>query len=167
MGWRDREYARWTPEERRRHLGVSRRAGATQGAAAAAAVSAIVFALGHYPSGHPIVPALSFNLPSISRSSSYTPRIRQPAAPAQVQLRGPSVVRVGSFLTFRGPVPIGDNGQVTILGNLNDTAWRTLAVADGSNGTYVARITLDQRGVLKLRVVFRDGAEAVQTITVT
>jgi hypothetical protein len=175
MGWRERDYARWTPEERRRFLGTgprsrgstvgtSRRFGATQGAGVAVAVSALLFCLGHFPSGHPIVPALHFSLPARTATPARVPILGLP--PVRVQLRGPKAVRVGSFLTFHGPVPTGDNGRVVIEGSLNGAAWRTFAVADGSSGNYLARIGLDQRGTLRLRVIFRDGAEAVQTITV-
>ncbi|MGH3002351.1 MAG: hypothetical protein ACRDM1_06780 [Gaiellaceae bacterium] len=177
MSWRDRDYARWTPEERRRFLGpgpasresragVSRRIGTTQGVALAAGVSAVLFALGHFPAGHPVVPVLHFTLPSSNVRGSASPLVGSAAAPARVILRGPSTTRVGAFLTFHGPVPIGDNGQVVIEGSLNGGAWRTLTVADGSGGNYLARIALNQRGTLRLRVVFRDGTEAVQTIRV-
>jgi hypothetical protein len=61
MGWQDRDYARWTDEERRRFLGVgasrasaSRRSvGVSECATVAVLVSAAVFALGHLPRGHP------------------------------------------------------------------------------------------------------------------
>src|SRR2546423_548953 len=59
IGWRDREYARWTEEERRRFLGnvgnaapsrPSRRARmCAQGAGWAVGASAVVFALGYIP----------------------------------------------------------------------------------------------------------------------
>lgn len=110
MSWRDREYARWTPDERRRFLGTtpsassgSRSGGGksttTYGVALAAAVSLLLFGLGHFPTSHSIVPALHFSLPSGSTRSSVS--ISPLGLPARVQLRGPSVVRVGSFLSFR------------------------------------------------------------------
>lgn len=53
-----------------------------------------------------------------------------------------------------------------IKGSLGRGAWRTLAIADGSSGNYLTRIALNERGILRLRLIFQDGAEAVQTIHV-
>jgi hypothetical protein len=146
VSWRDRDYARWTPDERRRYLGShtdasnptatssSSRFGAPQGAALAASVSLVLFGLGQLPRGHPIIPALHFNLPSSSTHSPASELSLSPfGSPARVTLRGPSVISVGSFLTFHGQVPTGDEGQVRILGSLAGRAWQTLAVADGSS----------------------------------
>ncbi len=108
-----------------------------------------------------------FGLPSLSWSSSHVQRIHTSGAPAPIRLHGPSVVSAGSFLTFRGSVPSSDNGPVTILASLDGGPWQTSAVADGSSGSYSARIALNQRGVVRVRVVFRDGSEGIQTITVT
>ena len=172
MGWRDRDYARWTDEERNRSLGTSTSGHSSHaprvsgGLAAAVAISAALFALGHFPAGNPLVPALHFN---IGGSSTVTPGSAPPiigAAKPTVRLTGPTAVRVGSFLTFHGPVPTGDEGSVSVLGSLNGGVWRTLAVADGSSGSYLARIALNTRGSLRVRVHFKDGAEAAQTIQV-
>jgi hypothetical protein len=85
---------------------------------------------------------------------------------AIVRLTGPKVVSRGSFLTFHGRVPIGDEGIVRILGNRNGGPWRTVATADGRSGSYLARIALNERGRLRLRVLFHDGAEATETVRV-
>jgi hypothetical protein len=60
----------------------------------------------------------------------------------------------------------GDEGTVRILASLNGGGWRTLVVADGSSGSYLARIALNERGSLRIRLVFRDGAQAAETIRV-
>ena len=138
-------------------MGISRRFGLAQGVAAAAALTALVVGLG----------SLHVGLPSLSWSSSHVKRLRVSGTPAPIQLRGPSVLSVGSLLTIRGGVPDRDEGPVTVLASIDGGPWRTRAVADGSSGSYAARIGLNQRGVLRLRVVFRDGTEGVQTITVT
>ena len=137
-------------------VGVSPRFGVVQVAAAAAALAAFVFLVGRF-----------VNLPSISLSSSHVAAIHIPATSARMPIDGPSTARVGSSLMFNGPVPHGGNGPVNILGSLNGGAWRMLAVADGSSGRYSARIGLHRRGVLRLRLVFTNGAEGVETITVT
>src|ERR671922_688743 len=103
IGWRDREYAQWTVEERRRFLGApggtassgpSRR-GRTcaRGAGWAIGVSVVLVALGYLPRGHPLLPALRFTIPMPRHSA---------AAVRPVRLRGPTTVRRGSFLTFHG-----------------------------------------------------------------
>jgi hypothetical protein len=53
-----------------------------------------------------------------------------------------------------------------IRGSLDGGAWRTLGIADGNQGTYRARIRLRRRGLLRVRVLFRDGAEAVGSVRV-
>jgi hypothetical protein len=169
IGWRDREYARWTEEERRRFLGTpggtarpgpSRRGRAcAQGAGWAVGVSVLLVALGYLPRGHPLLPALHFRIPAPRHSAAA-------AAARPGRLRGPTTVRRGSFLTFHGRVPTGHEGAVVIRGSLDGGAWRTLAVADGNNGTYRARIALRRRGMLRLRVRFHGGIEEVGSVRV-
>ena len=167
IGWRDREYAQWTDEERRRFLGTpggmarlrpSRR-GRTcaQGAGWAVGVSAVLVAFGYLPRGHPLLPALHFRIPAPRHSA---------AAAKPGRLLGPRTVRRGSFLTFNGRVPTGHEGAVVIRGSLDGGAWRTLAIADGNNGTYHARIALPRRGMLRLRVLFRGGVEEKGSVRV-
>jgi hypothetical protein len=158
IGWRDREYAKWTQEERRRFLGTpggtarpgSSRRGRTcaQGAGWAVGVSVVLVALGYLPRGHPLLPALKFRIPAPRHSAAATKPVR---------LLGPRTVRRGSFLTFHGRVPTGHEGAVLIRGSLDGGVWRTLAIADGNDGTYRARIPLRRRGMLRLRVLFRGG----------
>jgi len=169
IGWRDRDYARWTDEERRRFLGSPDSATASggtsrrgriraHGAGWAVGASAVVFALGYIPRGHPLLPALHFRIP-ISRYSA-------PEAKPRLRLTGPAIVRRGSFLTFHGRVPSGHEGAVVIRGSLDGGTWRTLAIADGNGGTYRARILLSRRGHLRLRVLFRGGVEEVGSVRV-
>jgi hypothetical protein len=169
IGWRDRDYARWTDEERRRFFGspgsvapsgrTSRRGRmCAHGAGWAVGASAVVFALGFVPRGHPLLPALHFRIP-VSRHSTT-------AAEPRPRLTGPRLVRRGSFLTFHGRVPAGHEGAVVIRGSLDEGPWRTLAIADGNGGTYRARILLRRRGGLRLRVLFRGGVEEVGSVRV-
>lgn len=172
MGWRDREYARWTGEERRRFLGSSAGAGTARsgptvggGVALAAAISLAVLALGNYPRADPVLPGLRVGAATTTPATAVGAPIVVTHAPT-VTLGGPSVVPAHSFLTFHGQVPEGDRGVVRILGSFDGGRWRTLAVADGSSGRYTARIALDERGTLRIRVVFRDGAKAVKTLRI-
>ena len=168
IGWRDREYAQWTEEERRRFLGApggtarsrpSRRGRmCAQGAGWAVGASVLLAALGYLPRGHPLLPALHFRIPAPRHSV---------AAAKPARLLGPTTVRRGSFLTFHGQVPGGHEGAVVIRGSLDRGAWRTLAIADGNDGTYRARIPLRRRGLLRLRILFRGGVEQVGSVRVT
>jgi hypothetical protein len=168
IGWRDREYARWTEEERRRFLGApggttsSRPTGrgrrCAQGAGWAVGVSVVLVALGYLPRGHPLLPALHFRIPMPRHAAAVAEPVR---------LIGPTTVRRGSFLTFHGRVPAGHEGAVVIRGSLDGGIWRTLAIADGNDGMYRARIALRRRGKLRLRVLFRGGVEQVGSVRVT
>jgi hypothetical protein len=168
IGWRDREYAQWTEEERRRFLGApggtapSRQLGrgrtCARGAGWAVGVSVVLAALGYLPRGHPLLPALHFRIPMPRHSA---------AAAKPGRLIGPTTVRRGSLLTFHGRVPAGHEGAVVIRGSVDGGAWRTLAIANGNDGTYRARIPLRRRGMLRLRVLFRGGGEQVGSVRVT
>src|SRR5256885_6706979 len=96
MGWRERDYARFTRAERERFYGAdavprrraSGRATCAGGAGLAVAVSSLLFLLGQVPNGHPVVPALHSRLPGVARASiPNAPRrrglpLRLPAAGA-------------------------------------------------------------------------------------
>jgi hypothetical protein len=169
VGVENRDYARWTDEERRRFLGSSLSSSGGRkvsgGLLAAVAISAGLVLLGQFPRGHPIVPAFHFNIGAGKVQPGSAPPIVG-TRPATVTLTGPRVVRVGSFLTYHGPVPIGDEGPVRILESYKGKPWRTAAVADGGTGSYFARIAINRAGILRIRIVFNDGARAVQTLHV-
>jgi hypothetical protein len=101
MGWRDRDYAKWTDAERRRFYGSSAssdyaprsgysvpgqgrpfgsRVRMAPGAFLAVIVSFMVaLALGQLPRSHPLIPALHFTLPAIS-SPAQTGTISLPSS---------------------------------------------------------------------------------------
>lgn len=110
MGWRERDYARWTDEERRRFLGSTTlaRAGSPStrrassglvapGVSFAVLASAALLAAGHLPRNHPLIPALNFKLPPLAHHPRTTPsadsrmrrcssRISAPPTPARFRL---------------------------------------------------------------------------------
>src|SRR5438067_8615768 len=106
MGWRERDYARFTRAERERFYGAdavprrrpSGRATCTGGAGLAVAVSGLLFLLGQVPKGHPIVPALHFHVPGAARAASSAPVPHDRVLP----LRLPAVSAVSSSLTIGG-----------------------------------------------------------------
>jgi hypothetical protein len=185
MGWRDRDYAKWTDEERRRFLGSDHevafgghggrhtaRGGSLHGYAArrsrvgvngaallAVLLSGAALALGQFPRGHPLVPTLHFKLPGIGH------RVAPPTKPAVFSLNGPTTATVGSTLTLRGSSSSSVTGVVTITGSYGD-GWKTLATTAMQSGSYQAQVKLWRRGRLRLRVTYPDGSKAVGTITV-
>lgn len=162
MGWQDRDYARWTDAERRRFLGAGapRRAAAParirlrDGASAAVLVSAAILALGHLPSGHPLVPALRFSLP---HSSRHVPGLGKIAVPRHG--------RLGSSLTLSGKLSGADRRVVVVEGTYGD-GWRVVGRAETRDGAYATTVRLDRRGLFHLRVVYPDGSRAVGSIRV-
>ena len=178
MGWRDRDYAKWTDEERRRFYGPGATSAgsnpdvfdaprrATEGRAfrrgvgPAILVSGAVLALGHFPTDHPIIPALHFRLPGLG--SRAMPGAVRPTA----SINTPSTASVGSTLTFHGTAPPG-NGPVTVEGSYDEgQTWQTLTTADSAGGTYAAQVTLNQPGVLQIQIVFSDGSKADGSLVV-
>src|SRR5918911_986729 len=165
MGWREREYARFTREERERFYGAdavprrraSGRATHASGAGLAVAVSGLLFLLGQVPNGHPIVPALHFRLPGVARASS-------PHAPHRrvLPLRLPAVGAVSSSLTIRGQVPGYAGRLVLVEGRWNRHRWVALATARiGRRGAFRARFRLTRAGTLRVRLTYPDGTTSV------
>jgi hypothetical protein len=183
MGWRDRDYARWTDEERRRFLGSSGssfspprpasrvpastprffgpRIAVAQGASLAVIVSAVLFLLGHVPHNHPLVPALQFNIPrppGLARASSSSTALGKISLARSAQL--------GSFLTFNGQLPSGESGTVSVEGAYRRPPWHLLAAVPSQAGSYAARIHLTRAGFLHLRITDPDGHRSVGSIRV-
>lgn len=172
MGWRDRDWARWTDEERRRFYGsggsgfpsarsystgpgqgrlFGTRVGAAPGAFLAVIVSLLVaLGLGQLPRSHPLIPSLHFALPGVSGAAAPEGTISLPPTAA-----------LGSFLTLHGELPAGETGVVTVEGSYDRGAWQPLATVPAANGGYEARVQLNQRGSLQLRVTYPDGHQSV------
>ena len=174
MGWREREYARFTRAERERFYGTatvprrgggrgSGRAACTGGAGLAVAVSGLLFLLGHVPKGHPVIPALNFRVPGSARAQSSPSLSRRHVLP----LRLPSVGTVSSSLTIRGRVPGSSGRFVVVEGSWNRRGWVTLAASRiGRRGAFRARFQLARRGTLRVRVTYPNGTASVGVIRV-
>src|SRR5438874_12197687 len=125
MGWRERDYARFTEDERRRLLGAStagtpstgRRVGPAQGAGLAVLVSGVVFALGQLPTSHPIVPALHVDIHAPGNAAHA--KVLQPTASKQRPLLLPRTVALRSVLTIRARVAGYDGRLATLEARLN------------------------------------------------
>lgn len=184
MGWRDRDYAKWTDEERRRFYGsgdsgyqgprssyatglgqgrlFGSRVGLAPGAFLAVIVSLLVtLALGQLPRSHPLIPALHFTLPGLRGAAS--PGMIRPSG----TINTPTTATVGSTLTFHGTAPTG-NGPVTVEGSYDGgRTWQTLSSVTSAGGSYSAQITLSQRGQLQIQILFADGSKADGSINVS
>jgi hypothetical protein len=166
MAWTDRDYAKWTDEERDRFygqgsVGARRSPGVVlrRGVGWAIIASAVLFGLGHFPSGHPILPVPHFSLRGSHSSTAST----RPVGPISM----PSTAALGSTFTFRGTAPPG-NGPVAVEGSYDGgQTWRTLSTVSSANGSYAAEITLRERGTLQIRIRFADGSEAVGSLVVS
>jgi hypothetical protein len=184
VGWRDRDYARWTDEERRRFLGSGIRSssppprtplrvpastprlfgpriGVAQGASFAIIVSAVLFLLGHVPYTHPLIPALHFTVP---HPPFQTPGSSTKATLGKVNV--PRSARLGSFLTLHGRLPSGESGTVSVEGAYRRPPWQLLAAVPAQDGSYAARIQLSRTGLLHLRITDPDGHRSVGSIRV-
>jgi hypothetical protein len=127
------------------------------GALLAVAVSLGLFLIGHVPASRPLVPFLDFRLPALPGSSLH---------PGRIDL-GDGTARLGSRLTLHGTVPHDALGQVAVERSFDGSTWETVAVVDGSAGTYEATVSLDRPGLLRLRIVFANGRSAEGAVTVT
>jgi hypothetical protein len=187
VGWRERDYARWTDAERRWFLGSSSRAslpptGRDERWAPAAKLeprrsilrpgfglvivaSLSLLALGQLPRGHPLLPAFHVTLPTLHRHAR-TPEASFRVAKRRItKLHGPRSARVGRALDLRGSLP-GATGVVRISRTYGGP-WRTLRIAAlDQAGHYRARIELARRGLLHLQVVYPDGSRAVGSLRV-
>jgi hypothetical protein len=172
MGWRDRDYAKWTDDERRRFYGSAAgysqlepgppavRAGRLRPGVGLAVLVSLFVALGQLPFSHPIVPALHFQVPGLSRGA--------PAGTSTpiATISGPEAAALGSTLNLHGGAPPG-NGTVTVEGSYDrGQSWFMLTTVQSTDGTYAASIPLSQRGELQFRVVFADGSSSVGSVLV-
>lgn len=170
MGWRDRDYALFTDDERKAYYGTGSAApaprsaghgiGIRRGAGVAIAASAAIFALGHYPPGHPLVPQLELSVPIPAR-----PKV-QPVH-RHLQLTLPTTAALGSGVTISGDVPGYARRTVMLESSANGDPWRLLSTAQtDAGGLFQTQITYSERGTIRLRLTYPNGDTAVGTVTV-
>jgi len=191
MGWRERDYARFTDAERAALFGTSRPSTDTAslpcpapvrrspfrvGIGPAIAVSALLFAVGRFPSGHPLVPLLHFRLNAPAhvsptaqpaRSAQQLPAPPPPLPPPTQTISGPPTARIGGYLTLSGSLPANTTGTVSVDGSYDGLTWFSLATVQADASGYIARVPLTHTGVLHLRITRPDGSTSIGTITVT
>ena len=125
---------------------------------------------GQLPRHHPLVPALSFALPHLHRSS---PRDASSTAGSRtIPLGGPTSAIAPSTYTLHGRTASTDGthatGDVVLRGRWNHGAWLVLATARiDAAGNFRVASKLRQRGLLELRLLLPDGVVGLKTLHVS
>jgi len=146
VGWRDRDWAQLDKSERKTFYGrggtrPARAAGPARALLLALLVSlALAFAAGHYPRGHPLVPALAFKL---TFTSPHVSNIKTIA------------VSYGSTYTLTGTTR--GAGTVEADGSWNGGPWQYLTSGTATGDSYVLRFPITGHGTLKLKVKYPGG----------
>lgn len=189
MGWRERDWAKWTDAERRRFLGTtfstsrglaqvspkaaSRRRTRRESLAAlvliAAAAAQYSGALNHSP--HPTASTL-FNGPAPRsnrplRNTSPTSNTATPPSPLDTTMSGPSSVPRGTYMTVTGVLHPGESGPIVVEGQWESGPWYELASTSAGNGGFRVRYRLPRPGIVHVRLALPDGDYAARTIDVT
>jgi hypothetical protein len=174
VGWRERDWAKFTDKERKALWGggghgeafstAGRGSGApprewrgrTWGpapwASLAALVLLVVFLLGQLPRDNPLVPKLHIEIPGISDAIGALDE------PQVFRLEGPKVFQQGGVYTIAGRTEPSGTGMVRVDTHWNAQPWRTVYAAPlSAGGTYQADIPLDKMGRLNIRVTLPSG----------
>ena len=173
MPWQERDWAKWTDEERDRYLGTSGSRGGTsrprarklgpsqplsKGRAilAFAAIAAFVAYAAHN----------GLKLPTSSVIQRSSPAVKV-APPKRLPMTGlPKTLRRGTYVTSRGALGRNVSGPVIVEGRWGSGPWYRLASANATMGTYRVRYLLDRPGFVHLRIALPDGNYLVATTRV-
>jgi hypothetical protein len=195
MGWRDRDYAKFRKDEFEAIYGGTRFAGAhtaraTRGAmrkesagsprrrrgsralralwllalavVGTAALLGIAIGIGNSSLGNH---AQGSSPSAFVPSGKLSVRIVPPVPHRATRIAGIRLLQYGSRLTLSDShTPM--TGNIVISGRWGEGRWETFAVARGERSTFSFRIPLTSRGVLRLRILYPDGARAVGTYQV-
>jgi hypothetical protein len=186
VGWRERDWARWTDAERRRFFGSARSTGHAPACSSAKAggerrtlrqaIGALVLlaaAAAYYSGalthsvGHTINPRPAPTPYPRLPHASPTNTAAAPPSPRYTTMSGPSSVPRGTYLTVTGTLSPGESGPVVVEGQWESGAWYELASTNASNGGFRLRYALARPGVVHVRLALPDGDYAVKTIDVT
>jgi len=176
VGWRDRDWAKFTGDDwdaiygfepnalqsvpRRRRVTRQRARRLAELAIGALVVAAIgFFAYQHRPA--------TTHAYGISPMIPFTPAKALPIAPARSgTITGSGVLHYGGGVMLSGSHP-SMTGVIRVLGRWNGSAWQTLGTLDTAPTTYRMSVQLTERGRLQVRIVFPNGYSADRTYSVS
>ena len=184
MGWRERDWAKWTDEERARFLGSSgamhpaggRRAGGvapggsgfnrrlSKGEIVVALLVALAVAgyLAHRElQRHQSQPSASSIRVQAAPPPSHMPAIQHD--PLQL----PPSLRAGTYVTTSGTLGTNVGGPVIVEARWRKGPWLRLATANVANGAFRVRYLLSNRGRVHIRIALPDGNYLVGSSDVT
>lgn len=170
MGWRERDWARFTDAEFDAIYGRSPRPVSAQhrtwapprsrtllapGAGLAVVVSAVVLLAGQFPRTHPLLPALRIGTPSQSSTQRQFP------------LNLPTSAPYGSTLTVNGADNGAASGEVVAVGRWNGGPPTTLATtALAADRSWSLPIPMSQQGTLAVTIELPSGSTLVGSVLV-
>lgn len=189
MGWRERDWAKWSDAERQRFLGTTRSTSRRPAQASPkgvgrhrarrevlAALVLIAATVAHYggalkQSADPTASApFSRTAPRsylAPRNPSPTSTATAPLSPRYTRMSGPSSVPRGAHMTITGTLQPGESGLVVVEGRWESGPWYELASTNASKGGFRVRYALPRPGIVRIRLALPDGDYAVRTIDVT
>ena len=189
VSWHERDWAKWTDEERRRFFGTTRstsgpsqrsipqRHGKRRSVRETVAALILLAAAVVYSSGalnhsrqSTIIPTSSGPGPTpYLRLQHPSPTTTTPTVPSPryTTMSGPSSVPRGTYMTVTGTLPRGESGPVVVEGQWNSGPWYELASTNTSHTGFRVRYALPRPGVVHVRLALPNGNYAVKTIDVT
>jgi hypothetical protein len=132
-------------------------------------LAASALALGRFPSGHPVVPALSFSGPKHQPAASVV--ATSVRVGRTTRLGGVTTAKVGSTYKLTGRTGTVNRtratGTVVLRGRWNAGPWHPLATTSTDpQGRFALAIHVGRRGSLHLRLSTPDGSVATGTLSV-
>jgi hypothetical protein len=174
MPWQERDWAKWTDEERNRFLGTSGNRGGggttTRPPADGSVLNRPLSKETRSPSAGQaqglVVPTPEPVLPSPKRATKPPPAARV-SPPKHRSMQLPSSLRRGTSVTSSGTLGTNVSGPVIVKGRWGSGPWYRLASANATNGAYRVRYLLDRPGLVHLRIALPDGNYLVGTVRIT
>jgi len=174
VGWRERDWAKWTDAERQRFFGTTRSTSRAPTRSSSKAVGrhrtlretlaalVLIAAAVAYYSG-----ALNHSAQRTISPTSPTSTTPAPPSPRYTTMSGPSSVPRGTYMTVTGALPPGESGPIIVEGQWESGPWYELASTNARNGGFRVRYALPRPGVVHVRLALPNGDYAVKTIDVT
>jgi hypothetical protein len=170
MPWQERDWAKWTDEERNRFLGTSgnRGSGGTRRPPAGGSGlnrrlsrSQTLLALGA------IAAIIGYAVHNVANGQSQGLVLPRTTAPKHRSMQLPSSLQRGTYLTSSDTLGTNVSGPVIVEGRWGRGPWYRLASANATNGAYRVRYLLDRPGLVHLRIALPDGNYLVGTVRIT